>query len=356
MKFMRRLAGNIGGQKAGVDSVLSAKDVKRVLISRPNGRLGNLLLITPLVQEISATFPNCKIDLFVKGGLAPVLFQNYSNVDRILQLPKKPFRQLPQYIWKWIALKRYHYDLVVNVVNYSSSGRLSTRFARSKSKFFGDAGEDVRLKYIHYSHIAKNPVYNLREYLGKIGVAPNKSHIAKLDLKLAPDEIANGKKLLGNIVGNEKKTIALFTYATGRKCYSPEWWESFYDRLEKEYPNYNIIEILPVENVSQLEFRIPSFYSKDVREIGSVIANAALFVGADSGIMHLASSVHTPTVGLFSVSNIATYRPYCNTSIGINTGISSTNELFTAIGDILSGKASLCEQFNESAYAALRQP
>jgi hypothetical protein len=38
------------------------------------------------------------------------------------------------------------------------------------------------------------------------------------------------------------------------------------------------------ENVSQIAFK-PTFYSKDIREIGAVIANTEIFIGADSGII-----------------------------------------------------------------------
>jgi hypothetical protein len=40
----------------------------KILICRPNPRLGNQLLITPLLQEVITTFPECKIDLFVNGA------------------------------------------------------------------------------------------------------------------------------------------------------------------------------------------------------------------------------------------------------------------------------------------------
>ena len=56
---------------------LKPENIKRVLITRPNHRLGNQLLLTPIVQEVIATFPNCKIDLFVKGGVAYPVFENY---------------------------------------------------------------------------------------------------------------------------------------------------------------------------------------------------------------------------------------------------------------------------------------
>jgi hypothetical protein len=72
---------------------------------------------------------------------------------------------------------------------------------------------------------------------------------------------------------------------------------SLYDRLKAEYSNYNIIEVLPVENVSQIGFKAPTFYSKDVREIGALMANTEVFIGGDSGIMHLASA--SKVSGLF---------------------------------------------------------
>jgi ADP-heptose:LPS heptosyltransferase len=40
-------------------------------------------------------------------------------------------------------------------------------------------------------------------------------------------------------------------------------------------------------------------YSKDVREIGALMANTEVFIGGDSGIMHLASASKVSTVGLF---------------------------------------------------------
>jgi hypothetical protein len=55
----------------------------------------------------------------------------------------------------------------------------------------------------------------------------------------------------------------------------------FYALLQR-ISDYNIIEILPVENVSQIAFKSPVFYSKDIREIGAVIANTEIFIGADN--------------------------------------------------------------------------
>lgn len=335
--LMHNLTKNIGKARSQEDIILvDKKDIKKILICRPNGRLGNLLLITPLVQEVTEIFPNCKVDLFVKGTLAPIIFENYENIDKVIDLPKKPFKNLLKYINVWISIKRQKYDIAINVDQNSSSGRLAVQFSNAKYKFYGDSNEDSQLVKSDYEHIAKYPVYNFRNYLTKLRFPKTKKIVPPLNLRLSPFEIINGKDILNSIVHNTKRTICIFTYATGEKCLTEEWWDGFYTQLKKEYENYNIIEVLPVENVSQIGFKAPTFYSKDIREIGAFIANADLFIGADSGIMHLASAVQTPTLGLFSVSNIKKYEPYDNSSIAIDVNLYTKRDYIKTINSILN--------------------
>ena len=310
-------------------------NVKRVLICRPNHRLGNLLLITPLVQEITETFPDCKIDLLVKGGIAPILFKNYENIDRIIQLPKRPLTHLLASVRSWISIRKHRYDIVIDVDKRSSSGRLSLGFANSKHKISGDAIESVQSKFPNYVHHAKFPVYNLRHYLSELGYPQKDRPIPSLNLKLDLLEIAKGKVLLDQLVHNKRPTICLFTFATGNKCYSEIWWENFYERLQTAFPQHNIIEVLPVQNVSKLSFKAPAFYSKDLREIASLIANTEVFIGADSGIMHLASAAQTPTIGLFSVTDQSLYAPYNENSVAINTNFNDTDKCIQVIHSTL---------------------
>ena len=310
--------------------------MKRILIIRPNHRLGNLLLITPLIQEVEATFPKAKIDLFVKGGVAPTIFKNYPCIHAIYSLPKKPFRNLLEYATAWIRMIRGDYDLVINAVSDSSSGRLATKLIDAPLKISGEP-ESVNPGNTGQSrHIALRPVFSFREFVSKLDMQPTGGGIPYLDLRLSPAEIANGKTILQKLTGNATPTIALYTYATGTKCYSPAWWDAFLKELEASVPGYNIIEVLPVENVSQLAFRLPSFYSKDIREIGSVIANTAVFIGADSGIMHLASAAGVSTIGLFAVTDPESYRPYNPGSMAIDTRAGSPQEWVSLIRNAMT--------------------
>ncbi len=333
---MNSLTKNIGQSYTNPTIDLKNKPkIKKILISRPNHRLGNQLLLTPLVQEVIHTFPDCKIDLFVKGGVAYPVFENYEQVENIIQLPKKAFSHLLDYGWCWVKLKRKKYDLVINGDKNSSSGRLSTQLAKAKYKVFGDVNEEIKSKYEDCKHISKYPVYNLRHYLKQLGFPENNSNVPLLDIKLSPSEIEKGKQLLKGIVDNGKPIICIYTNATGKKCYSEDWWETFYNRLLEEYPEYTIIEMLPIENISKIGFKAPHFYSKDIREMGAIIHNTSIFIAADNGVMHLASASQTPTVGFFSVTNPNVYQPYGNGSFPMDTKITNIEDWISGIDSIL---------------------
>lgn len=340
--IMRGLTKNIGRSALNRDAHgISSSDIRRVLISRPNSRLGNQLLITPLVQEISNTFPNCKIDLFVRGNISFILFENYECIERIIRLPRKPFKELFKYIKVWFSLERYSYDIVINVDKNSSSGRLSTQFSNARFKFFNDVEEDLRAKYEDYEHMAKFPVYNFRRNLIQLGFkdVDIEKPMPVLDIRLSSAEITTGKEILDSLVDKARETIAIYTFATGDKCYSKDWWLNAYDRLKAEYgEKYNILEVLPIENVSQIDFQAPSYYSRDIREMTALINNTAVFIGADSGIMHLASAAQTPVVGLFSVTNIEKYKPYNDGSVAIDTNIMDIDDIVAATDKILGMK------------------
>ena len=157
--------------------------------------------------------------------------------------------------------------------------------------------------------------------------------IPHIDLKLNSNELFAGKKLVYDLNQNDKKTICLFTYATGSKCYTKEWWNILYTLLLAELPDYNFIEILPIENLSR---QAPVFYSQDIRELASFMANTTLIIAADSGIMHLASSSLTPTIGLFSVTDTNIYAPYNDHSIAIDTNHTPVESIPVIVKNILN--------------------
>ena len=311
----------------------------KILITRPNHRLGNQLLLSPLIQEIHNQIPNCEIDLLVNGTLSKILYQNYPYVNTIHDLPKKPFKNLLIYLKVSFKVIRKKYDIGISGCEYSNSSKIFLKLSRSQHKIF-DSDSFVVNKP---THIAKYPIYNFTINLNK--VKDEYINYPKIDLKLSNQEIEIGKSILKKQFKDDKKVIAIFTYATGSKRLTEEWWQPLFVKLKSALPNHNILEILPKENVSQINFRATHYYSVDLREIASVIENCELFIGADSGMMHLAVSTNTTTYGLFKVTNPEIYEPYGNDNVAILVNELSHSEIITKL-------KKHCDKINNRTNAA----
>ena len=301
----------------------------KVLITRPNHRLGNQLLITPLIQEINKQFPKCKIHLIVNGNLSYILLSNYHCVETIFNLPKKPFKNILDYLKKSISLISNQYDIAIVGCEDSNSGKIFVKLPRAKFKIYNSG----TVKLNRPKHIAKIPVYNIRKFLNPSEYLTDR--YPKLSIKLSRQEIEKGNQLIKTLFNSNKKTICIFTFATGNKCLSKKWWLKFYKQLKTEFTDFNILEILPFENVSQINFKSTHFYSKNLREIASIIEISVVFIGADSGIMHLSSSTNTTTFGLFNVTNPKTYGPYGGNNIPLDTNSVKISEIIERIKEAI---------------------
>ena len=304
-------------------------EIRKILICRPNQRLGNILLLTPLIQEVVSLFPDAKIEIIVKGKVALPILKEYQNIEDIIVLPRKPFKQLWTYTKTFLSVVVKKYDITINGEKGSSSGKILTYLSNSTYKVYGNIEtqeDNDTLK--DFEHMAKNCVYNFRNYLKLIGFKPKVDAIPLPNIKLTNDEIKHGKKLLERHFPNTNKPcIAIFTNATGSKKYSKHWWRKFHEKIQKQLGTvFNILEVLPIENTSQLDFRIQNYYSKDLREIASLLYNTECFIGADSGMMHLSVASQTLTIGLFNVTNIEKYAPYGRRNTFINTNQGSIED------------------------------
>ena len=68
--------------------------------------------------------------------------------------------------------------------------------------------------------------------------------------------------------------------------------------------------------------------------------NSVVFIGADSGMMHLSVSTNTTTLGLFNSTNSSVYGPYGNENQAIDTNSIQISEIIEKIKSLkLSNKA-----------------
>ena len=74
-RFLSKLF--IDNRASDLDFNQNITQVKKILISRPNHRLGNNLQLTPLIREVIEVFPNAEIHLFLMGNIGDFVFKNF---------------------------------------------------------------------------------------------------------------------------------------------------------------------------------------------------------------------------------------------------------------------------------------
>lgn len=304
---------------------LPTRGIHRVLICRPNHRLGNAVLISPLLAEVEALYPGAEIDLVSGGEAARMLFTNRFQVRQVFCLPRKIARHVWQMIVLLRQLRRNSYDLAIDACHGSQSGRLLLGVVKARFKLgFPDARANADSLWHSLSwpdHLAHRSVFLLRTaYAGKVD-----RPCETLNLRLSEGERQQAGKALAAVLGGTqpapgRPVVGIFANATGAKRYGETWWEAFVDALLASQPNLLIVDVVAEHGQAQLGGDFPSYYTRDLRRLASMIANMDGFISADCGVMHLAVASGTPTVGLFSVTSSSKYRPYGRSNTAIDTG------------------------------------
>lgn len=316
---MRVVVGQ-AGSSISPGALSPLRGIHRVLVCRFVHTLGDALHVTPLIQEIQAIFPGAEIDVVTASPIAKAIYGSFFQVRHLYILPSHVVRH------PWMALRTLQqmcsvqYDLVIDNCTESQSGRLLTVLANAKYKL-GFSGPKKHGGVTHAvaiphspAHKAQLPVFLLRTAAGTD--LNERSDYPQLSVALTAGERSRGAKILSRVMAGKiarygkNRVVGIFANATGAKAFPIEWWNKFLPELERQYADCLFVEFLSASSESLLDHRYPTYFSSDIRQLGSVIASLSIFVSPDCGVLHLACAVGARVIGLFSVTNPAAWGPY----------------------------------------------
>jgi len=288
----------------------------RVLVCRPTHSLGNTLLLTPLLQEIEATYPGAEIDIVSRTPVASEIFGRFASVRRIFILPARPVHRFGRLIRILARIRETRYDLVIDPEPRSRTGRALLGLAKGRCKVGFQRGRTGVLTHpvamsATVRHSGHRPVDLLRRAVGATVSMP----FPALDIGLSPAERDSGRLILSRLLDSSginqgKGVIGVFANATGNKLLPGGWWLTFLATLAARYPEHRIVEIVPAFGRSMLGSRYPTYYSSDVRRLAAMLSALTTFISADCGIMHLACAAGVPVTGIFSTTDSEEWGPY----------------------------------------------
>jgi ADP-heptose:LPS heptosyltransferase len=284
--------------------------IQRILVCRPNHRLGNTLMVTPLLAELEARFPGAEVDVLGSGGATRGVFAGYASIGEFFLLERRALRHPIATVNTLRRLRSKRYDLVIDAASGSSSGRLAAGMAQARFQVSVEGTPDAPV------HFAARPVHALRVALGDTsGVTP------PLDLRLSDAERAKGAERLARVLnaaqGSGAPVMAIFPNATGAKRQDTAWWQAFLGALFARIGERRVVELVAADGISRLDNAYPTYFTSDPRKLAAFIDAAGSYISADCGVMHLAAATQAITIGLFSRTDPKRYAPYGHGNAGV---------------------------------------
>jgi len=307
--------------------------MRRILIYRL-GSLGDTVIALPLFHLIRRVFPNAEISVL----------SAYSNNNKAISTESLlAGSELVQgYINYQLKLRDIN-DINIlrkRIIEYKPDMLIYLTEPRSRFSVFRDVSffylcgiksivgaplteDKFKNRFNKTTGLYENETERLARCLNFLGDA-NLDLLENWDLNLSNNEMLSADYLLKR---NKEKT-KFIVLGLGTKAKSKDWgqtnWQKLVAKLSVKYSDYTLVFIGAKEEYDYCKSVGEYWNDKKVnlcgltrpREAAAIMKNSTIFIGHDSGPMHLAASQGIPVIAIFSSrANPGIWFPYksrCN--------------------------------------------
>ncbi|WP_429912441.1 glycosyltransferase family 9 protein [Glycocaulis sp.] len=268
-------------------------------------RIGDAILSSGLLDHVLRTQSDPRVTIAC-GPLAAPLFRAVPGLERVIVMTKK--KGGGHWFDLWLNTVTHRWDIVIDLRESATSWFLLADKRHVKRNWPRDGA----------------PVHRVEEAAAFLGISPAPSPVLWLD-DLA---FARARALMP-----DAPVLALAPAAAARfKEWAPERFAEL--ALALTAPAGALAgahvalfggpgdEATARAVTSQLDpGRTHDFTGQlDLVETGACLSQAALFVGNDSGLMHMAAAAGTPTLGLFGPTDERVYGPWGRKTATVRAG------------------------------------
>lgn len=324
-RVLKWLASHPLGPRRATPGEVDTDRISRILIIRQHDQFGDFLLTTPAIRALRTRYPAAHLSLVVRAYLYPVA-RNNPDVDEVLLFHESGFRWRPRDIRTFVDLMRNPVDLAVvfNTVSHSLSSDLIA-WLSGAPVVMGPAAPT-------FDHLEHNPFYTIN-----VPVRPDPRHQIQRNLDvvrhlgadtddlsyryaMTAEERAAGRAVIDDLVEDSGKPggpVVAVHFGTGdaRKRYPVEQLARVCDELASRRSARIVVIPAPGEEGLLRALREAAAAPMhgapplSLREVAGVIRAADLLVCNDTGVLHLAAAVETPTLSFHATSDPAYWKP-----------------------------------------------
>lgn len=296
---------------------------RHILIVRLSS-IGDVLHATPVAKALKTTYPTCHITWLVSKLPASLLIDN-PYIDRVFIWSREEFeaaasnRQIGQLKKLWLKLKKFykesHFDLVLDIHGLFLTGVISAIGQTPRRIGMGKTRELNRYFMTEQAPTSNDP-HVINRYLSvllPLGIyAPDK----QMTLHLSPAARQFAQTFFAeNHIDPQKKVLIINPLTS---------WPS------KNWGNENFVQLLDLLPPDIQPLLCGSRHDKvetdkikarcrrqlfdavgktSLIELAALIAKADLVLTGDTGALHIATALGTPTVSLWGPTSPAQYGP-----------------------------------------------
>lgn len=293
-------------------------DPKKIAILRANA-LGDFIVTLPALSAIRSSYPGAEIVLLGKSWHAKFLVSGRTPVDRVIEVPvKKGVRneagktedesEIQEFLDE---MKAENFDIVLNFQgNGISANPFIKKFeAKLTAGLTCAKAEKLDLNLDHYYYQSETIRYI--EVAKLIGATTDQLEPA---LKVLEQDLDEVKEFIAGLRG--KRFIVLHPVAMDvRRMWPIENYVGLADHLKNA--GFEVIFTGAAEDRQAVEKVIGSMSNSAINACGNfslgglaaVLSEATLMVSADTGPLHLARAVNTPTIGFYWAPNLINWGP-----------------------------------------------
>ncbi len=257
--------------------------------------LGDAIIVTPTIKALREKYSDYKITLLSMQPWSEI-FEGNPYIDELVTLPNRSYKIINHRIYdivtsKFLTFKRWEYVFQLNCLD-------------------------------HYPEYRRTSLHLRDFYASMAGVYPLKDK--KYYVFISDNEKNEVNQILKNLKIDEKKYVVIHTNAGwSLKNWDSKKWVQLINLLYKEF-GYKTI--LVGGNGEGINIEIKYLYNLagklKIKEVAAMIKFSKLFIGLDSGVTHLASSMDVPVIMLFGNTHPKVAEPNCSRYICIHSSAS----------------------------------
>ncbi|MCP4395461.1 MAG: glycosyltransferase family 9 protein [Alphaproteobacteria bacterium] len=273
-------------------------------------RIGDAVLSTGILNHLNQKYPDAKVTVAC-GPVAAPLFACVPNLDKVIIMDKKKYAGHWFSLWKECLPKKW--DMVIDLrrslipylLNTKSHKRLSSASSKSAVHRVPQIASVLGLQ--------DNPP------TPRIWIAPEHMGATKRRMGKAIEN-AGGKVLaIGPAANWRAKTwrsenfVELIKRITAKDGILPDAAVVVFGALAERHLVQDVINSVPEERLVDL------VGGTSLLSAYACLERCSLYIGNDSGLMHMAAAAAIPTLGLFGPSREDLYAPWGDKTAYVRT-------------------------------------